>query len=117
MGADNTVISGVEFDNVVLDTSGADHGPKLHRHNARPADHGPRVTGKGHFLIYRAKNKPEKKSVRRRNRRNRVTLANYPFYYIGLEVTDYRYTNGVVTRVCVTLRGRKCVKGVAENFF
>lgn len=81
---------------------------------------GSRPTGqqfKRLFLIYRARNKKNIFSENGRNRRNRVTLGKKLLYYIDLEETQSEKQNCNVTRVCVTSKGQKCVKGVAAKFF
>ena len=51
-------------------------GTKLHKHNARPADHGPRVTGKTPYVYIGAEKKNKVFCPRGRNRCNGVTLVN-----------------------------------------
>jgi hypothetical protein len=69
------------------------------------------------FFIYRAKIKKIFFSENGRNRRNRVTLGKKSFIYIDLEETQSRNQKRNVTKVSVTSRGQKCVKGVLARFF
>lgn len=84
--------------------------------------HDPRITDhalqeRRPFLIYSARNKKNKFGHLGRNRRNRVTLGKKSFIYIDLEETQSEKQNRNVTKVSVTSRGPKCVKGGLARFF